>query len=559
MKRYACPVVAVLFMSAATAQPLLPRPLPVLPEPCRLMCVCSGPPGQVDECVDQYAPPKSLEDFRRRVLNNDPGACGSSIEKNRTALAGYYAKSPEISLPTKEMAALVAALPIPAAAPLPALPLQEASLKDDTARELRQRIEVATQRIGILTTQVQAFSQVAKTTGAWRLAALAGERLARRTEGAANSLSLARSWPTIAEFGPMIWKTGVCERLATTTIAALGRRLQDDTDIAWQFAFYDDLVALFTPFGASLIASATPDESAFAALARPFFAESSERARQRSDKTLVTFVELQAFGDAVRKTSVPLSGYVNGLLEQTASRRRELESRHAGETAIVDGLKTALTGEQRTVALLKEAAESAHATLARLVNDIGALRTRIDKAASALAAANAERDRLRAVEAGMRAEADAQRAAVDAASRHLASILLACNGAIYKECKDERAKREFDRQTYIANQAYASATLAYNKGADARATAMDALSRAETGLRTARALLARQRDALGLLVQSREQADVDFSKARAEHALKEAELLATMGAMEALDGAALALATLLSELENAPIQASHPA
>lgn len=511
---------------------------------CEVGCTCVAKPGQVDRCA-RYRTLKKVNPGDLVVVeNDDPAACSQSVEDNLVSLSEYYGNRAEIGLPTQDMANKVNSLSVPKLDSLSYSRLLDASQAMDASKALDTRIEIAINRISALTGDARAFANVAAVTASWESASVASQRLIRRAIGAGMALSLARPWPTIGEFAPKVWRIRVCERLKPDVVAQLDKRIQSEgSDDAWNFAFYEDLVALLKPFNVDQL---PPDSknAAFESIASPFFAEPADRVKTRSDKTLPTSYDVRAFKDAVEKTGKSLAPYLIDRQTRSKARRDELLGSYDVETANISGLREGLKSRADALSAIKERINSAMALQSTTASDITKIIAFISDETKALATLNLDRERLKTDRAIIASEVNVKRTEMIAAQRALDAIILNCGGISYENCKDANLRREYDRLRYLANVALSSARRAYTDVIGKSVQSTQKILTMETSIDQRRATLALKKEELVSHRKSLDDINASVATLGTQAREKEANVLSLANSMSKLDGAIVSLELL---------------
>jgi hypothetical protein len=526
--------------STAYANPPMIFPSEKL-DACEVNCTCKAFPGQVDRCARywtfiQQRPAGTV----KRVVNPDPAACATAVDDNISGLAKHFGEIPEISLPTKEMATKAATLTHPPQAPLAYSRQLEAAASVSPNDPLDMQIVVQTSRVRVLTDDARSYTTVGGTVSKWQSAGAAAKRLAARTEGAEEVLSLARPWPTLREFAPRVWRLSICSHGRPAEVASLDARMLDESDIAWNFAFWDDWVVLRDAFDPD--SAATDFEPPrFESISNPFFAEPQARVKERMEKSLFTLLELREFRSAVIGVAGGIDTYSQYLIDQAAARRSELEQSLDEELATVTRIRDLFKAEQAEVMRLKDSAEAAAAEMARVQASIENFGAEISAGMSSLQRATATRDQRRTARKAALSDLTAARAAVDIAQERLQSVALSCAGQSYEACDDAAAKKDYDQRRYEANKAVASARTAV-------VTAQGNLRQTDSGLLANEKEILKIRESIAMLQQrlkdqqeSRETQEKHLAECREQLQAGEEKLRQLTGPMSKLDGAVEAL------------------
>ena len=265
---------ASLISAVASAQVKSAHPvLVVTPAPinaCELTCSCKPVPGEVNRCSGYWTLKQVPIGKIVQVVNPDPAACVKAVDDNVSTLSAYYGRAPEASLPTKELATKATTFTLPAPAPLAFSHLLDAATAVAPEDPLEKRIGAQTARVKALTDDARSYATLKERLTQWQLATAAANRLASRTQGAEKALSLATPWPKLKEFAPDVWKLEICAHSKPAEVKALDDRIQNQSDIAWYFAFMDDWLVLQGAFDSNS-GKDTTGTSRFESIARPFF------------------------------------------------------------------------------------------------------------------------------------------------------------------------------------------------------------------------------------------------------------------------------------------------
>lgn len=460
-------IALLLLFLVSAAEAIQPSPLPPIPtelsndklKPCELSCSCKPAPGEVDKCSMYWAFKSNNNGNIIREVNPDTGACVAAGKNNVNILSVYFGKSPQISLPTKEMATLAGTLVPPPKGPLPY------TRKLDTAATvvfddpLDKQITLQTLRVLALADDERSFAIVGGDVSQWQSAKVAAQRLRERVEGAEKSLSLAKPWPKLQDFAPLVWNLAICQHNNPAEVSALDVRIADKDDIAWNFAFARDWVDLQAPFDLKTSAKAK-GLSNFDTIVLPFFAESEIVVKEREEKSLFTLLELHAFRTAVTETEEAIKSYTQHLESRVNERRKELELAFTEESNAIARIRDLLREQNAAVARLRTGVEAAATERAKLQASIEKLRVEIASNTSSLQGTTLKRDQKRVDRVAANTEATVRRTAVDDALQKLQAVMLNCGGQSYDMCSDAAAKNDFDRRRYEANQVVVTAKTA---------------------------------------------------------------------------------------------------
>lgn len=531
---------------AAMAQPNPPMPAPggIHQEGlklCEIDCTCTAQPGEVDICNGYWTFIKQGPGGNIvRVVNPDPNACTTAVNKNVAALATHFGNSPEFSLPTKEMATKASTFAPPAQAALPYSRLLDAAAAVVLSDPLDAQIAAQTARVLALTEDARSYLTVAGSMSQWQSASTASKRLIARVEGAEKALSLAKPWPKLREFAPKVWKLRICAYSKPAEVAALASRILNEGDLAWNFAFLDDWILLQSAFDTSSGAPNTGTPS-FESIVRPFFAEPAARVKERTEKSLFTLLELRSFRTAVTTASAAIDAYSQDLNDKAKARRNELEKAFDGELAAVTRIREAFISEQAGVANLKSAVETAVAEKAKVQASIDSTSSDISTSTASLLSKTAQRDQRRQARAAAQADLTAKRAGVDEAQAKLQAVALNCGGQSYQTCTDVSAKKDFDKRRYESNKAVAAARSAMGRAQAVLKQMEGELLADDKAILELRGNIASMRTRLKELQVARETLEKNLTELGEKLQAAEDRLLKLTGLASKLDGAVVAL------------------
>lgn len=541
--RNATLVFSYFLAAAAVAQPNLFAPLPDdlinggKIKACELTCSCPSVSGKVNRCSMYWRIKRTNNGNITREVNKDPGACSAAVESNLSSLSKHFGRSPEVSLPTKDMTSRLAALVIPPKQPLPYSRKLDAAVAVTAGDPLDRQLTLQTVRAQSLTEDARSFAVVNRTVTRWDTAKAAAHRLSVRMDLAEVALSLATPWPKLREFAPQAWNLAICQHSKPTEVAALANRIATKGDIAWTFAFAADYAELQAPFEAKV---AIPGAAApsFEMNASPFFSEAADVASEREDKSLYTLLEIREFRAAVKGLSEGVDGYVVDLVDRASKRRGELVSSFVTELAEIERVRSLGVAERAAVALLKGEVEAALVERSKLQESIDKLRAEISSSAASLRGATTRRDQRRLDRAAAQNEVEARRAAVDSASQQLQAVTLNCGGQPYESCNDAAAKKDFDRRRYEANQVVGAARAALTKAQATLLTINGDLVGDQRAILDLRARIGEMNNEYNALRGTRDVHDKALAQLRATLQAREAQLAGIAGQVSTLDKAA---------------------
>ncbi|MEO3714118.1 hypothetical protein [Roseateles flavus] len=461
-------IACCLWNAVATAQPHL---TPLAPggiphgglDLCEINCTCSPKPGEVDKCSVYWTFKSGPGGSIVRVVNPDPNACTTAVNANVTALTTHFGKGPEVSLPTKEMATQASTFAPPSQSSLPYSRLLDTAAPVVLNDPLDVQISAETVRVLALTEDARSYGAVGGAVSQWQSASAASKRIIAKVEGAEKSLSLAKPWPELREFAPMVWDLRICTHSKPAEVADLASRIANKDDLAWNFAFLDDWIVLQSAFNATSGAPAGTGTSSFETILRPFFAEPATRVKERTEKSLFTLLELRTFRSAVTTASTAIDSYSQDLNGKAKARRDELEKAISNELAAVTRIREVFSSEVAAVAKLKSAVEATVAEKGKVQASINSTNSEISSNTSSLQSRTSQRDQHRQARSSAQAALTSKRTAVDEAQAMLQSVELHCGDKPYDVCPDQAAKKDYDKRRYEANKAVAVARSALVK------------------------------------------------------------------------------------------------